>query len=84
MKLLSIITCLWAIGTQAAPAETERRAVADGYWLNDLSGKGIAPFNPNPAAYKVFRNVKDYGARGMSCDTKVPCLTDYMSRRWSH
>jgi glucan 1,3-beta-glucosidase len=84
MKLLSIIACLWAVGTQAAPAENERRAAADGYWLNDLSGRGIAPFNPNPAAYKVFRNVKDYGARGMSCDTMVPCLTDYVSRRWSH
>lgn len=42
------------------------RAAADGYWLNDLSGKGIAPFNPNPAGYKVFRNVKDYGAKGES------------------
>jgi len=29
-----------------------------------LSGKGIAPFNPNPAGYKIFRNVKDYGAKG--------------------
>jgi len=64
MKLLSIIACLWAVGTQAVPAEVERRAAADGYWLNDLSGRGIAPFNPNPAGYKVFRNVKDYGARG--------------------
>jgi glucan 1,3-beta-glucosidase len=36
----------------------------DGYWLNDLSGKGIAAFNPNPSGYKVFRNVKDYGAVG--------------------
>lgn len=40
------------------------RAIIDGYWLNDLSGRGIAAFNPNPAAYKVFRNVKDYGAKG--------------------
>ncbi|KAH7088292.1 exo-beta 1,3 glucanase-like protein [Paraphoma chrysanthemicola] len=37
---------------------------ADGYWLNDLSGKGYAAFNPNPGAYKVFRNVRDYGATG--------------------
>lgn len=71
MKLLSIIACLWAVGTQAVPAEVERRAAADGYWLNDLSGRGIAPFNPNPAGYKVFRNVKDYGARGMSCSATV-------------
>ncbi|KAF2712482.1 glycoside hydrolase family 55 protein [Pleomassaria siparia CBS 279.74] len=26
--------------------------------------KGIAAFNPNPSTYKVFRNVKDYGAKG--------------------
>lgn len=38
---------------------------ADGYWLNDLSGKGKAPFNPNPNGYKVFRNVKEYGAKGI-------------------
>jgi glucan 1,3-beta-glucosidase len=36
----------------------------DGYWLNDMSGKGIAAFNVNPNGYKVFRNVKDYGAKG--------------------
>ena len=39
---------------------------ADGYWLNDLSGKGRAAFNSNPNAYKVFRNVKEYGAKGTS------------------
>jgi hypothetical protein len=39
-------------------------AASDGYWLNDLSGKGYAAFNSNPGSYKVFRNVKDYGARG--------------------
>jgi glucan 1,3-beta-glucosidase len=33
--------------------------------MNELSGKGIAAFNPNPSGYKVFRNVKDYGAKGM-------------------
>jgi glucan 1,3-beta-glucosidase len=36
----------------------------DGYWLNDMSGKGIAAFNQNPGGYKVFRNVRDYGAVG--------------------
>jgi glucan 1,3-beta-glucosidase len=44
-------------------------AAADGYWLNDLSGKGYAAFNPNPGAYKVFRNVRDYGAVGKSRHT---------------
>jgi len=39
-------------------------AAVDGYWMNDMSGKGYAAFNPNPGAYKVFRNVRDYGAVG--------------------
>ncbi|KAH7380737.1 exo-beta 1,3 glucanase-like protein [Pyrenochaeta sp. MPI-SDFR-AT-0127] len=39
-------------------------AIPDGFWMNDLSGNGKAAFNSNPSAYKVFRNVKEYGARG--------------------
>ncbi|KAK5661924.1 hypothetical protein OQA88_10034 [Cercophora sp. LCS_1] len=32
------------------------------YWLGDIAHRGLAPFaGPN---YPVFRNVKDYGARG--------------------
>jgi glucan 1,3-beta-glucosidase len=26
--------------------------------------QGIAAFNPNPSNYTVFRNVKDFGAKG--------------------
>lgn len=40
-------------------------AFPDGYWLNDMSGKGRAAFNTNPGTYKVFRNVKEYGAKGV-------------------
>jgi glucan 1,3-beta-glucosidase len=31
-----------------------------------MSGKGYAAFNQNPGGYKVFRNIKDYGAVGES------------------
>lgn len=34
------------------------------YWLADISHQGLAAFNSNPSGYKVFRNVKDYGAVG--------------------
>ncbi|KAL5114437.1 exo-1,3-beta-glucanase [Pleosporales sp. CAS-2024a] len=44
--------------------DTRAASHPDGYWLNDLSGKGIAAFNPNPSSYKVFRNIRDYGAVG--------------------
>ncbi|KAF1947648.1 pectin lyase-like protein [Clathrospora elynae] len=85
MRLIPLISCLWAVGIQGAalppflraatssdvaPEPTtnlttvqERVAFPDGYWLNDLSGNGKAAFNDN-GAYKVFRNVKEYGAKG--------------------
>lgn len=40
-------------------------AAADcSYWMESISHQGIAAFNSNPGSYKVFRNVKDYGAKG--------------------
>lgn len=46
-------------------AAVNAAAVDDpGYWLADIAHQGIAPFHPNPSAYKVFRNVKEYGAHG--------------------
>ncbi|KAF2813845.1 pectin lyase-like protein [Mytilinidion resinicola] len=39
-------------------------AVPDpGYWLKDMPRQGRSPFNPDPG-YQVFRNVKDFGAKG--------------------
>lgn len=35
------------------------------FWLADISHRGVAAFNSNPSGYKVFRNVKDYGAKGI-------------------
>ncbi|KAK8186718.1 pectate lyase superfamily protein-domain-containing protein [Phyllosticta citribraziliensis] len=34
------------------------------YWLENLPHQGISPFANNSGSYKVFRNVKDYGAKG--------------------
>ncbi|UKZ74106.1 hypothetical protein TrVFT333_001763 [Trichoderma virens FT-333] len=36
---------------------------AGGYWMANLDNLGTQPFG-NDASYKVFRNVKDYGAKG--------------------
>ena len=37
------------------------------YWLADITHQGVAAFNRDPSSYKVFRNVKDYGAKGTLC-----------------
>jgi glucan 1,3-beta-glucosidase len=47
-----------------APQASAPAAGASGYWLADIQRQGVAPYNPKKDAYKVFRNVKDYGAKG--------------------
>ncbi|KAK3303240.1 pectate lyase superfamily protein-domain-containing protein [Chaetomium strumarium] len=37
-------------------------STAKAHWLGDIKHQGYAPFTPS--GYPVFRNVKDYGARG--------------------
>jgi len=41
----------------------EGRQAASGYWLDQMQHQGIAAYNS--PSYKVYRNVKDYGAKGM-------------------
>lgn len=36
---------------------------ASAYWMEEISHQGRASFNPDPS-YQVFRNVKDFGAKG--------------------
>lgn len=36
----------------------------DPYWLETIKHQGTAPLNPDPIGYKVFRSVKDFGAKG--------------------
>ncbi|KAJ1306408.1 hypothetical protein OPQ81_007413 [Rhizoctonia solani] len=36
----------------------------DAYWLETIKRRGSAPYSDDPAGYKVYRNVKDYGAKG--------------------
>ncbi|KAI0017828.1 glycoside hydrolase family 55 protein [Xylariomycetidae sp. FL0641] len=42
----------------------QNRATPGSYWYETIAHRGISAFNPNKATYKVYRNVKDYGAKG--------------------
>ncbi|CAO3667062.1 unnamed protein product [Umbelopsis vinacea] len=33
-------------------------------WIQGITHNGLASFNSNPSSYKVYRNVKDFGAKG--------------------
>ncbi|KAI1798684.1 glycoside hydrolase family 55 protein [Daldinia bambusicola] len=41
----------------------EERATST-YWYETISHQGISAFSANRATYKIYRNVKDYGAKG--------------------
>ncbi|KAF5373032.1 hypothetical protein D9758_001642 [Tetrapyrgos nigripes] len=54
-----------SLGTScSAPLGAGTAAPSDPFWMQDIKHQGIAAFNPNPSGYQVFRNVKDFGARG--------------------
>ena len=46
-------------------------AVQAAYWMEQIPHQGLAPYAGN--GYTVFRNVKDYGARGRLKLVKVLC-----------
>jgi glucan 1,3-beta-glucosidase len=49
--------------TSAKPGPTGTPNCAP-YWLENVKHQGLASFNANVSSYQVFRNVKDFGAKG--------------------
>lgn len=72
--LAQFITSTLALGSQCSgPLGSGSAAAGDPYWLQSMPHIGTAAFNPSPSTYKVYRNVKDYGAvgDGVNDDTNV-------------
>ncbi|CAG8001976.1 unnamed protein product [Penicillium nalgiovense] len=44
-------------------ATTQKTSAASNYWVANVERQGVVPFGKS-ADYKIFRNVKDYGAKG--------------------
>ena len=58
-------TLVSGLGTSCStPLASGTAAPGDPYWLESIHHQGTSAFNPNPSSYKVFRNVKDFGAKG--------------------
>lgn len=56
------------------------RVVAQSYWLESIAHQGIAPYNAQGSAYQVFRNVKDFGAKGAHISLCFDCTVLIASR----
>lgn len=54
-----------ALGSHCStPLDCGTASSAEPYWLQSIKHQGISAFNPNHTTYQVFRNVKDFGAKG--------------------
>ncbi|KAJ7184277.1 exo-beta-1,3-glucanase [Mycena filopes] len=63
--LVGSATLANSLGTTCStPLGAGTAAAADPFWMQTIKHQGIAAFNANPASYQVFRNVKDFGAKG--------------------
>jgi glucan 1,3-beta-glucosidase len=66
--LLTLRVLLSATPTTAAPlaqaVNPPQAGGASSYWFGSIKRQGQAPFNPTPATYQVFRDVKALGAKG--------------------
>ncbi|KAK2461103.1 hypothetical protein APHAL10511_006882 [Amanita phalloides] len=52
------------IGEGSDPLGPGTAAPTDPFWMQNIKHQGIAPYHANPMTYQVFRNVKDFGAKG--------------------
>lgn len=57
---------LFSNSTSGNGSERVTSQGASNYWIANIQRQGVAAFNPTPSTYKVFRNVKDFGAKGQS------------------
>jgi polygalacturonase len=64
-----------ALGSKCSEALSASSASSDPYWLESMTHLGTAPY-ANSTNYQVFRNVRDYGAKGdgITDDTAVSKL----------
>jgi glucan 1,3-beta-glucosidase len=62
--VLGLLTSVFAQSTPPSLPALEASAQPSKYWYEEIVHNGISPFIANGTSWKVYRNVKDYGAKG--------------------
>ena len=66
-SLLSLRCLIYvvALGSQCSvPLGDGSATENEPYWLEKMKHQGLSAYNKDPASYRTFRNVKDFGAMG--------------------
>jgi glucan 1,3-beta-glucosidase len=64
--ILASASLVKGLGTScSAPLGAGTASPSDPFWMQTIKHQGKAAFNANPSSYQVFRNVKDFGAKGL-------------------
>ena len=62
---LRFLIYIIALGSQCSiPLGDGSAAENEPYWLEKMKHQGLSAYNKDPASYRSFRNVKDFGAKG--------------------
>ncbi|KAH9942506.1 beta-1,3-glucanase [Epithele typhae] len=63
--VLGLAVLVDALGSScSAPVTSGTAAPGDPFWMSQIAHQGSAPYAPGGSSYQVFRNVKDFGAKG--------------------
>ncbi|EHK19381.1 glycoside hydrolase family 55 protein [Trichoderma virens Gv29-8] len=62
LAVLALAATCQGVNTPGAKAESTVEKRASTYWYENIAHQGVAPFAPS--GYTVYRNVKDFGAKG--------------------
>jgi glucan 1,3-beta-glucosidase len=66
MVRLLLLLGLTALLAEAVPMPQAGSASSSGFWMGNIKRQGTVAFG-NSSNYQVFRNVKDFGAKGERC-----------------
>ncbi|KAI9739910.1 MAG: hypothetical protein M1818_004966 [Claussenomyces sp. TS43310] len=56
------------------------QTLAQDYWYETITHQGYAPYNADPSTYNVYRNVKDFGAKGDGVTDDTAAINSALSQ----